>query len=769
VDQQVKGMSARQFWRDLDRLRRQRGLSYQRLARRTAVPHSTLQHWMTRRVSLAPWTDIQPVVAALDGSETEWFHRWKRADAHTTAPGVRPGEPAAQAQPTIAQAQLPMDIMEFTGREHEIRLLLDLLDGQEGTAVVIAAIEGMAGVGKTRLAVHIAHQLVSRGRGDQIQLYVDLQTHSGDHRPADPAAVLEERRSLLGVTGAQMPSGLPARAALYRARLDGKRAVVVLDDAADEDQVRPLLPGSPTCSVIVTSRRKLTGLDGTQPVTLPVLSADDALSLLSTIAGNERVRAEPDAAQAILDHCGRLPLAVTLAARRLRARPAWSLADLAKRLDVAASRLAELSASDRAVASAFAVSYDNLPPVQRSVFRLLALHPGTDFTATSAAALAATTPDDTEKLLEALLDEHLLEQTTHGRYRFHNLVHAFAHERVTAEEPAECRRTATTRLLTWYLYTAEQADRALVPHRRRLPLPPLAVPASLPAFSGYGHALRWFEAERNNLVAATDCAVANELDDIAWRIPASLYGFFALRKHRDEWVETHRTALSASRRIADPAAEAWVLNGLGIAHAECGRSARALKCFHRSLAISRQLGDRLSQGQVLNNIGETYRRRRRFPAAVEHYHQDLALCREIGDRHGEAVSLNNIGKVLFAMRRYEEALHHHREALDICHELGERCSAGETLNDLGDTHRGRSELDLAVEHYDRALVVRRDVGDLQGEAETLHNLGEVHESRHAEDTAISCYRKALTIWRSLGDQRAEEATLVRLTSLVADQ
>lgn len=772
------GQIARDFWRELDQVRRERGLSYQRLAKRSAIPHSTLQYWMSRRYGLAAWTEIQPVVLALGEPETTWFDKWKRADRgerrtpaepETTAVPEDPGDPEASELALTAQAQLPMDIVEFAGRREEVRTLLNLLDldgpGENATAVLVAVIEGMAGIGKTRLAVHVAHELLARGRGDEVQLYVDLAAHTATDRTAEPATVLAALLRLLGVPGGQIPGSVHERAVLYRDRLNGRRALVVLDNAASEDQVRPLLPGSPGCLVIITSRRKLTGLDGAQPITLPVFDTEDSLVLLSTVVGEERVRAEPEAAREIVERCGYLPLAVSLVARRLRARPTWALADMAARLGVEARRLTELSVSGRAVGPVFTVSYQQLLPEQRRVFRMLALHPGTDFTADSVAALTRTPPSHAEDLLEALLDEHLLEQTTHGRYRFHQLVHSFALSRVVEEESAESRGASLRRLVTWYLHSANQADRQLAPTRRRMPLPPLVDCTPHASFADAQAALRWFDDERTNLLSAMDTAIGEGWDDLAWRLPAILYDFFYLRKHRDDWISTHKKAVLASRRIGDRGGVRWSLSGLGIAYAESRRFTEALECFRTALDIARELGDRHSEGQVINNMGETYRRLGNLPEALWHYEQDLAICRLIADQHGEAVSLNNQGKALSAMKRFDEAEARHKEALAICSGFGDRCTAGEIHNDLGEAYRGQRRLDLAIEHYLRALEIRDEIGDLHGKAQTLHNLGELHECKGRRDTASRRYDEALGLWRQLGDPWAQAATEQRIAGL----
>ena len=370
-------------------------------------------------------------------------------------------------------AHIPYDISDFTGREWEVARARALLAGDGAgadTGLPIVVIEGMAGIGKTRLAIHVAHR--EKRRFDEIQLHADLRGFSAAGEPADPAAVLEGFLRQLGVPGPDLPAGLDDRAALYRARLDGRRAIVLLDDAATDEQVRPLLPGSPTCGVLVTSRRALSGLDGAQPLPLGVFAPTDSLALLARVVGADRTDAEPAAARRLVELCGHLPLAVALAARRLRSRPAWALADLVRRLETEERRLAELAVSDLAVRAVFSLSYGQLDRPHRRLFRLLALHPGHDVCPYAAAALTGEPVPVAAAMLETLLDEHLLEQTVPGRYRCHDLLQVFARDRLAGEEDLVGRATAVRALLDWYLRAADKANRLLAPHRRPLPYQP---------------------------------------------------------------------------------------------------------------------------------------------------------------------------------------------------------------------------------------------------------------------------------------------------------
>ncbi|GLZ42859.1 AfsR/SARP family transcriptional regulator [Actinokineospora sp. NBRC 105648] len=373
--------------------------------------------------------------------------------------------------------QLPVDLTEFTGRADQLRRLRELAVGGRSAAAVVCSIEGMAGVGKTRLAVHAAHQLADAFPG--VRLWVDLRGFDQHHDPVDPAVVLAGFLAALGVPDHGVPAEPRSRAALYRHLLAGERALVLLDNAATEDQVRPLLPATPGSLVLITGRRSLAGLDGAHALPLDVLPPAEAVDLIATVAGRGRVAADPVAAARLAELCGYLPVAVALAARRLLVRPQWTVWDLADRLADADRRLARLSTGTRDLHTLFDLSYRALSPAHRRLFRLLGLHPDPDFGADSAAALGELTPDTAEAQLESLVDEHLLRQAVPGRYHFNSLVRAYARHRARTDETAPGRRDSVARLLTWYV-DAAAATRVAFGQTQRLS----------PALSTRGHPAR---------------------------------------------------------------------------------------------------------------------------------------------------------------------------------------------------------------------------------------------------------------------------------------
>ncbi|GAB2965763.1 tetratricopeptide repeat protein [Amycolatopsis acidiphila] len=615
-----------------------------------------------------------------------------------------------------AHHQLPPDIAEFTGREDEFATLRAQLDAAGEAAVVITVVEGMAGVGKTRFAVHAAHRLVRAGRFAEIQLWADLRGFDPVAAPADPGEVLADFLELLGVSRDRVPPALEQRAALYRDRLAGRRVLVLLDNAADEEQVRPLVPGgTAACLVLVTSRRALADLDGAQSLPLDVLRPAEALALLGRIAGADRVEAEPRQSARVVDLCGRLPIALTLAARRLRARPLWMVGTLADRLAADTRRLDELAGRNRAVRASFELSYRGLEPGPRRMFRLLGLHPGDDSTAWAAAALAGSSPDEAEVWLEHLLDEHLVQQVVPGRYRQHDLLRAFAREK--ADDDAAVRR-----LLSWYLHTAAAATHALDPRARRAPLDPIERPPHVPAFAGRDEALAWCHAERANLVAAVRVAAERE-PALGWRLAASLLGYFYLSKHWDDWLATHHAALGAvagTERLG----EATIRSGLGVACSDL----------------------------------------RRFPEALEHHRAAAALFEGVVAPQAQAWNLNNLGVVHSDVHRFAEAAECHRAALEIFRTLGDERGEGISLNNLGDAHRQRHELAAAHDCLRQALALQRRAGDPDAQRFTLCSLGDLHRDLGERDRALGYYREAL----SLSRERADDWGVARLLVRVAD-
>jgi DNA-binding SARP family transcriptional activator len=696
------------------------------------------------------------LMTALDrsGRRGEALEAYAAARKHVVEQvGVEPGARLRQLQQVIlenrapspaalsAHRQLPMDIAEFTGRESELRRLCE--PGPR-TTVVISAIEGMAGVGKTKLAVRAAHQLVQRY--PDVQLWADLHGFDADELPADPSAVLESFLRLLGVPGGQIPESLEARAALYRDRLADKRALVLLDNAAGEDQVVPLLPGSATCMVLITSRRTLLRLDGVKSLLLDVFTPGEAVALLARIAGSDRVGADHEAAVRVAELCGHLPIAVALAAKRLARRPQWTVRDLVAQLE----RGGGLGAR-----GVFDLSYQALPDNQRRLFRLLGLHPGEDVTAESAAALAGLTAYETEDLLETLLDEHLLQQHTPGRYGLHDLLRAYAVEQLMAAEPPPARDLARRRVMDWYVHTSWHNVQQLNPVRR------LEVPTADPVvhprtFADRDAALLWCDTERANLVAAVRDAAEHGLPEHSWTLAQCLWDFFNLRKHWADWIDTHSVALAAARSVGDRGAEGRMLITLGIGLREIRRHEEAIECYQQALAIFRAIGDRSRQLPTFNNLGIAYMSQGRIEDGLSCYEQAAEIARELGDVHSEAVLVNNIGLVHADAGRFGVALERYLRGLELRQQIEDPYSEAILLNNIGEVFRGLLDFPAAVSYVERALETFRAIGDLYGQAEALDNLGLALDGLGDRRGAEKCWLESVTLFEELGEPRADE-------------
>jgi DNA-binding SARP family transcriptional activator/tetratricopeptide (TPR) repeat protein len=568
-------------------------------------------------------------------------------------------DPALEPPAPKAPCTLPYDLPDFHGRTAD----LDRLLGVAG-AVVINAIDGMAGIGKTALAVHAAHRFAERYPDGQ--LFCDLHAHTPGAQPVEPDTALELLLRMLGVPPEAIPDGLDARTARWRAELAGRKVLVVLDNAASAAQVRPLLPGTPDCLVLVTSRRRLGMLDGAIVLSLDVLPAAEALELFSAVAGGTRATAEPLAAAEVVRLCGYLPLAIRIAATRLAQRPTWSVAFLGQRLQAETGRLHELAVQDRGVVSAFALSYADLQPAQQRMFRLLGLHPGADFDAYSAAAMACTSPRDAESLLEALVDTHLLRQPAAGRYSFHDLLREYARELAFAEgdEPFQ-------RLHDYYLAVATAATDRINHEVRRFEPTITYPPRHLPQMADMDAALSWLAAEHANLLAMTAATGG-------WQLACVLRAFFEHRGHFADWRTTHERALRNAG--ADPLGTTLVRFSMGALAMWTGCLADGMDHFHHALAcdIDRQL-----VATALTSLGMLAHLLHRDVEAASYLRQALAI--EHDSAQTKALGWNNLGLAEGRLGQRESALAHHRRALALARQIGSRSAERGILLGLGET------------------------------------------------------------------------------------
>jgi DNA-binding SARP family transcriptional activator/Tfp pilus assembly protein PilF len=696
-------------------------------------------------------------------------------DAVPTATVVAAGAVAAApgtAPPIPRPAQLPADIGDFTGRETPVAQLCALLLGTDATsspgAVRIAVVNGAGGLGKTTLAVHAAHQV--RAQFPDGQLYVDLLGASG--QPAVPGEVLARFLRDLGLEGDKVPARDDERGALYRTRLTGRRVLILLDNAKDAAQVRPLLPGSSSCTVLVTTRNRTPDLVSTRFVDLNVLEDTEALALFSRIAGEERSAAEPDATAEVLVACAGLPLAIRICAARLAARRQWRIATLADRLRNEHRRLDELSIGDLAVRASFQVSYDSLRSPARGVdparvFRLLGLWQGAWISLTAAAVLVGAADDDAEDALETLVDANLLESPTPGWYRFHDLLRMYATERAEAEEAQAAREEAVRRLLWWYLDTAEAAADTVSPFRYRVAREPVTADFPPLDFGSVDEALAWCDDERANFAAATRQAAATGLLDIACRLPPTLSPLFTRRSNWADCVTLNRIAVDGARKVGDRLGEAWALNQLGFALARL-RDPEAFDRLEQALAIRQEFGDTQGEAQTALALGEGYLNIHGPGEDALRYNRRAASVLEpMGATSLRSVALNNLGEVLFRLGDLDAAVECYRQARDICREIGGHVE-GHALHNLGLVLLRAHRIDEAVASFSEALSKHRAWGVRVGEANTLRHLGEAQAEAGRTAEARASLTEAIGIYEQIGDQVEAAATAALLASLPAD-
>jgi DNA-binding SARP family transcriptional activator len=674
--------------------------------------------------------------------------------------------PPATSRPAIDRlvpAQLPTDVQAFTGRAGELSDLdrlhsaSDHLGETAGapSAVVISVVSGTAGVGKTALAVRWAHQV--RRQFPDGQLYINLRGYD-PAQPVAPEDALAGFLLALGVAEQDIPLEVEARAAVYRTQTAGRRILILLDNAATVDQVRPLLPGTPSCLVVVTSRDSLAGLvarHGAHRLDLDLLPAEDATALLRALIGG-RVDAEPGAAAALADQCARLPLALRVAAELAATRSALRLARLVAELADYQRRLDLLDAAvdaRTAVSSVFSWSYQHLPADAARLFRLMSLHPGRDLDPYAAAALTGTTRDRAAQLLDLLARAHLIQPvgTGGGRYGMHDLLRAYASGLTTAHDPPEERREAKTRLFDHYLATAATAMDGLYPAEthRRPRIPGTSTPA--PELGSPDTARAWLDTERPCLVA-----VAAHTADHGWpahtvRLATILYRYL-VAGHLTDALAIHTHACDAARQSGDRTAQAHPLHGLGTVHLRLGRYGPAAGCFEQALDLSRQAGDQVGQARALGNLGFVEVRLARHQPATEHFEEALDLFRQAEDQVGEAHALNALGGVEERLGRYGPATEHLQQGLDLSRQAGDQAGEADTLNSLGVVEVRLGRYEPAARHLHQALAVFRRCGDRTGEAWSLTNLGTLHSCLGRPGQAAAHHQQALTLFREIGER-----------------
>jgi DNA-binding SARP family transcriptional activator/Tfp pilus assembly protein PilF len=677
---------------------------------------------------------------------------------HAGARPPRPGPPPAEVP-----RQLPAAPAWFAGRDDELAALTRLLDesGPGGGTVVISAIAGTAGVGKTALAVRWAHQIADRFPDGQ--LYVNLRGYDPD-RPMQPTDALAGFLRALGVPGPEIPAEEAERAARYRTQLAGRRIMVVLDNAGEVEQVRPLLPGAAGCVAVVTSRDALPGLiarDGARRLALDLLPLPDAVGLLRSLIG---ARADGDiaATEALAVQCARLPLALRVAAELAAGRPGVPLADLVAELADWQQRLDHLDAGGdprTAVRGVFSWSFQQLSAPAARAFRLAGLHPGPDLDPHAAAALAGSSAEEARGALDELARAHLVHVIGPDRFGMHDLLRAYARELASRADGRDECCAAVTRLLDHYLHAAASAMDTLFPaerHRRpRVPVP--AVPG--PPMATTDAARAWLDAQRPALVAAVAYATEYGWPSHPGPLAATLHRYLENGGHYPEAMIIHGHARRAAHDAGDRAGEAAALTSLGVVDIGQGRYRQATGQFQQALPLYHEAGDRVGGARARLNLGVACLAEGRYRQAADYVQQALALYREIGDRWGVAKSLTNLAAICLMLGAEQEAFDHAGQALALSGELGDLPDQAHSLMCLGDIEARRGRYCEAAHYLQRALAASREIGHRNFEASALSYLAGVRLQEGSYADAVSCYQEALAVFHESGTVSGEAEAL----------
>ncbi|MEU0137185.1 BTAD domain-containing putative transcriptional regulator [Streptomyces sp. NPDC006296] len=705
---------------------------------------------------------------------------------------------------------LPYDLRDFTGREAEVRELLGFVAEAPGTGPLIIAIDGMGGSGKTSLAVRAAHQLTDNY--PDAQLHIDLRGFTPSGQPLTAGAAAEALLRALGVPGDRIPDDAEGRIALWRRTMSAQRMILLLDNALDESQVRPLLSSSTKTLVLVTSRSLLVDLDAAHTVSLGVMPPRDSVALVEGVLGRSRTRAEPEAVAQLTELCGHLPLALRIAAARLRKRPRWTVRYLVDRLRDDAYRLAELNSGERSVEVTLRLSYEGLSAETRAAFRMLGQHPGTEIDVYAAGALLGTSARDAEGVLEYLLDMHLLQQHETSRYAFHDLVRSFAQNLSrgsgqAAPDPGvgggaggsvgdEEAGLAVRRLLDFALAATDAACDLLFPGRARIRRPELRSTAELPPFHTPDQAREWLEREQDSLLAAVSLAYRWELDSHVGLLAANVVFPLDLRGRLEEFRELSRTAIIASRRLGDQALLRLSLSNLSVACWKLGRFEEGIEMAEEAFGLAVGLADRRGEAKDTGVLGLLLSALGRYREALPRLEQSIELKRELGAERAEAESLTNLSNLYSEWRRFPEAVEVATRAVVLSRSIGSIDKEVEGLTELVVARLGLGEVEVAVDLLRRARKLALDVmspadmsmllalsaeaadrngesamatewaesalqlGDLSGapmrEAAVGNIIGRLHSRNGRHTLALDLHRQALEAASGIG-YRVEEA------------
>ncbi|WP_432030492.1 AfsR/SARP family transcriptional regulator [Streptomyces sp. 1222.5] len=735
-----------------------RGLATSGRAAEAVDTYTRIRRQLDSDLGVAPGRELR-------SAYEEMLHGTGKREPAGTGPGpALISSPAPTTVPT--PAQLPLTVHHFSGREEQLaeltRRLVTAEGPEAGTAAVVSAVSGVAGIGKTALAVRWAHQM--RDSFPDGQLYVDLRGYDPDE-PISAAQALSGFLSALGVPGPEIPLRLDDRAARYRTAVDGRRLLVLLDNAASAAQVRPLLPGSPTCRVVITSRDSLSSLvslHGAHRVVLDVLSPDEALALLRSLIG-PRVDTDRAAAAALAEQCGRLPLALRVAAELALSRPLDPLARLVEELRDERRRLDLLDSSDgdprAAVRAVFSWSYDRLPEQEARLFRLLGLHPGPDADVYAAAALTGETAERARRSLDSLSRAHLVHRSGPGRHAMHDLLRAYAAELASRHDGAAERDAALTRLLDHCLAASAAAMNVLYPAERHL-RPAVEVPdTGLPPLRTADECRAWLRAAQHTLVALCSRTEEPGPSRHTVRIATTLHRHYERSGHLTDALTVHTHALRAARAVGDTRGEVDVLACVGAVHRRLGDYESAHRHHADALSLCRRIGYAAGEARHLTNVGVLHELRGRYRKAAEQHERAVELFRAAGDAHGEADVLNNLGIVQELLEDYQASIERYEQALALYRRTGHTFGEASALGNLGIVLSRLDDHAAAAGRFDQALALFRRLGHTGGEAHALSNLGNALCRQGSYDEAAEHQRQALNHFRRTGEPYGEAGAL----------
>jgi DNA-binding SARP family transcriptional activator/tetratricopeptide (TPR) repeat protein len=700
----------------------------------------TALYWSGRQAdALALYRETRERLVSQQGAEpgpalAELHQRILRRDAELTpSTAQRPGR-------GTPLETLPPGPAEFVGRDAELVQLTE--EHRDGPRITV--IEGMPGVGKTALAVRAAR--LAGGQYPDGLLYLDL--HAGEG--LEPAEALHRLLRMLGLPASQIPDTIGDRVVLWRAQLTRRRLVVVLDNASRPDQIRPLLPSSGDCLVLVTSRRRLADIGGGPALTLDVLDPDDAARLFGRITGEDQARDADEVAE-IVRLCGGLPLAIQLTASRVARDPGLSLASLVQELSQSATQLGGTGPASPEVMAAFDLSYQALEPDHQRMLRRLGASPCSEVSLHAAAALDGCTLAAAEKALGVMLDCHLLAQTPGGQFRFHDLIREYAGVRAVRDDPEAERRGAVARLLDYYLHAAGQADRVLYPFRRRAPRPAASQPPAGLALGTEEDAATWLASEWHSILLAATFAGQHgwkvQCTDLAWLLAEWLEA----RANWDEAVSVHTAALHAARELTDPARIARAAVALSAVRQQTGRHDEARRLAEEAAATYRSLRDPGGEADATDQMGMALQRTAQSRESLAYYGEAMALYSEAGDQRGIATALGHAGIASWHLGRYQEATDYLTKSLSLYREVGDKLGEAKTHNNLGRIQLYQGLYREALDSYQRALHIYGDVAIPQRRAILHHNIGSLHHHKGNLDEGLAAFRRALAIYRTIGD------------------